>query len=119
MFPVEQGSGHARDFTLAAASTVNWFMNEWQSKLISGAPAVGPPQDAAEQRLFSCTPFAADEPTWEEASSRIIYTALNLHMLDTGSTPNYGQVTPNHAQLRPITPASSPVYAQLRPITAR
>ena len=94
MFPAAPSiSGRMRDFTIAAGFAVPWFMNEWQATLASGSPAVGHPQDVAEQVLFNCTPFAAKQPTWDEAADRIIYTALNFLQLDTGSTPNYGDVT--------------------------
>lgn len=90
-FPAD---GPLKDETIEIAENYTWFVNEWQANMIGGHPRAGTaPQNGAEQALFGCKPFVADYPSWEEATSRLIYTAYNFRQLDTGSTPNYGPVT--------------------------
>jgi len=43
--------------------------------------------------LFGCPAFSASSPTWEEAADRMIYIALNTRQIDTGSLPNFGDVS--------------------------
>jgi hypothetical protein len=71
--------------------------------------------DKSEQYLFGCQPWAGEKPTWEEAGDRMIYIAHNIRQLDTGSAPNFGDITfiMNTGRLDDtviITPVDSGVY---------
>merc|ERR1712216_143897 len=37
--------------------------------------------------------MGGDVPTWKEAGERLIYIAHNMHQMDTGSLPEFGQVS--------------------------
>ena len=46
----------------------------------------------AEVTIFGCPAFAAKEPTWSEASDRLVYGAQNMRRIDTGSAPIFGEI---------------------------
>jgi hypothetical protein len=81
------------DVTITDLQNRSWFMNEWQAKLLSGASLDMGPQNVVEQEVFGLPDFKHRVPSWEEASDRLIYTAHNLHQIDTGSMPTYGDIT--------------------------
>lgn len=83
---------HFTDMTIPLATQYSWFLNEWQAPIItnSTAPVM---YNLAEERIFGLPAFANEsQPTWDEAANRVIYTALNLLQVDTGSLPTFGDV---------------------------
>lgn len=71
----------------------NWFLNAWQGPMAANK-TVSPSYNLAEENIFGCPPFAnKSRPTWDEAADRFIYVAHNLRQIDTGSPPNFGDVT--------------------------
>ncbi|CAJ1350175.1 unnamed protein product, partial [Effrenium voratum] len=84
------------DITEKQVEKLAWFPNEFQAALLlnkSTAQGAGMINDLAQKELFGCQPFAHAEPTWSEASSRLIYIAHNMRRLDTGSMPFFGDMT--------------------------
>ena len=108
-FPSQAGGQHFTDETLDAMSEYPWFINQWQAKLLQPhaqawhfdplrgsrtARDVAFSMSDAEVGIFGCAPFAVpDLPTWDEASSRLVYVAHNLRQRDTGSSNHFGDVS--------------------------
>jgi hypothetical protein len=81
------------DETIATLGNHTFFHNVWQGGM-DGIGSNGDTQDRAEVGLFGLPEFAKPgKPTWDEASSRLIYIANNLRRMATGSDPSFGQVT--------------------------
>ena len=75
---------------------MEWFPNEFQEAMLNGQNGSSHGSeisDHAMKEIFGCKPFAGAQPTWAEASSRLIYVAHNLRRLDTGSEPHFGDFT--------------------------
>jgi len=93
-FPSGYGkASHFVDITIPLARQYKWFLNEWQAPMITKEQ---PPlsYNLAEEAVFGLPPFVNNsQPTWSEAADRLIYIAQNLHQLDTGSLPIFGEVT--------------------------
>ena len=115
-FPAVAG-GHFADMTIDLLETYPWYLNQYEVALVGGSP---PPMAArpsctlfgcprpdlagvlgsdtpsfenyAEETIFGCPPFSGKTPTWEEATNRLIYVALNMRRADTGSMPTFGDV---------------------------
>ena len=94
--PARSGGGPMVDVTLEELGKMSFFPNEFQVALMKGlntTSAGSHMSDTAMQEIFGCKPFAAQVPTWSEASSRLIYVAHNMRRLDTGSIPHFGDFT--------------------------
>lgn len=64
--------------------------------LLEPAPVLGRanPMPLAEENIFGLPPFKNESnPTWEEASDRLVYVAQNLRRVDFGSAPTFGDAT--------------------------
>lgn len=83
------------DVTISELGKMMWFPNEFQEVMLHGQNGSQDSEisDDAMKEIFGCKAFAGDQPTWEEASSRLIYVAHNLRRLDTGSEPHFGDFT--------------------------
>ena len=84
------------DVTISELGKMSWFPNEFQEAMLNGqngSSRGSEISDDAMKEIFGCKPFAGAQPTWAEASSRLIYVAHNLRRLDTGSEPHFGDFT--------------------------
>jgi len=84
------------DVTISELGKMAWFPNEFQEAMLhgqNGSSQGSEISDDAMKEIFGCKAFAGAQPTWEEASSRLIYVAHNLRRLDTGSEPHFGDFT--------------------------
>ena len=81
------------DVTISELAKMSWFPNEFQVAMMNNESLHSEISDDAMKEIFGCKPFAATQPTWSEASSRLIYVAHNLRRLDTGSEPHFGDFT--------------------------
>lgn len=92
-FPSVQGEVPFTDLTIDWAGKLDWFPNEWQTKLLLNYTIIPGPQDEIEQSIFGCKAFQGPFPTWSESASRLVYVAHNMRQLDSGSQPVFGDVT--------------------------
>ena len=115
-FPAVAG-GHFSDMTISLMETYPWYLNQYEVALVGGSPPpmtsrrgctpFGCPhpdlagvlgadtpnfENYAEETIFGCPPFVGRNPTWDEATNRLIYVALNVRRADTGSMPTFGDV---------------------------
>mmetsp|Transcript_41253 Transcript_41253/g.94931 ORF Transcript_41253/g.94931 Transcript_41253/m.94931 type:complete len:476 (-) Transcript_41253:41-1468(-) len=87
------------DETLDLMEEYPVFLNQWQAMVADEAEGVPKKRIAGiltipEENLFGCPPFQnRTQPTWEEAAGRMIYTAHNLWLVDSGSSPHFGNLT--------------------------
>jgi len=99
-FPAEASdSPDFNDETMTLMEEYPFFLNQWQALLVdesSHVPnkTIGDTLARPEEILFGCPPFHnRTQPTWEEAAGRMIYTAHNLWLLDSSSSPEFGNIT--------------------------
>lgn len=92
-FPAASGQGHFTDVTLDLLKEKSWFLNEWQVGFLDGATSSKATQNAAATSLFGLPASPDTGYTWSEASDRMIYIAENFFQQDTGSSPNFGDVS--------------------------
>lgn len=95
-FQVSEGDSFFGDLTIPLAREYGVVLNQWQVALAEAknGSAVETILDLAEVGIFGCAPFAKHaKPTWVEAADRMVYTAHNIRQLDSGSLPEFGNVT--------------------------
>lgn len=92
-FPAVSGQSHFTDVTLDLLREKSWFLNEWQVEFLDGATSSKATQNAAATSLFGLPASPDTGYTWSEASDRMIYIAENFFQQDTGSSPNFGDVS--------------------------
>lgn len=103
------GEGHSitlgHHFHTGLGMKYNWLLNRYQAAMVTADSTSSEDQvnnsaitpvwvDLAETGMYGCPEFQNPEsPTWTEAADRVIYVALNLRQLDTGSVPTFGDAT--------------------------
>ena len=108
------------DVNLSIATSAAFFYNQWQLRMLGILNVTGgrgSPEDAGETGIFGCDEFPAPEyvpKTWAEASSRVVYTAVNTRRIDLGN-PIFGDVSVvfNRTELKDmilIAPLDSGIY---------
>jgi hypothetical protein len=86
------------DVNLDQVKQFHFFPNEWQLEylqLLDAFGGSGSPEDSAETGLFGSVEFSGKNFTpgsFEEASNRLVYTAINTRKLASGN-PNFGDIT--------------------------
>lgn len=88
-------SGHFTDVTLAGLVKYGWFLNEWQGEIVGqgSSQTSKATQNSAAYNFFGLPSFPDTGFTWENAADRMIYVAHNFYQADTGSSPNFGDVS--------------------------
>mmetsp|Transcript_58919 Transcript_58919/g.108850 ORF Transcript_58919/g.108850 Transcript_58919/m.108850 type:complete len:481 (+) Transcript_58919:71-1513(+) len=99
-FPAEaEDSKVFYDQTMSLMEEYPFFLNQWQAMVADeaeGVPrkAIAGALTVPEENLFGCPRFQnRSQPTWDEAAGRAIYTAHNLWLVDSSSSPHFGNVT--------------------------
>jgi len=86
------------DVNLDQANEFQFFPNEWQLEYLNLLDDFGgskSPEDSAETGMFGCAEFTGTNYTpgnWNEASDRLVYTAINTRKIASGN-PNFGDIT--------------------------
>lgn len=90
---VAEDTDHFTDESLDSLLNFDWFLNEWQVGYMEGDNSSKVRQNDAAVEVFGLPVCPSTNYTWEQASDRLIYVAHNLYQADTGSNPNFGDVT--------------------------